>query len=141
METKMADSEEDWIKSRAYRMWEEEGYPTGKDTEHWERARLEYAALKPAGKLPGVTKQKTAAKAAPSKSVTNGKAANGKHAGEAPAAAKTAEAKSEKTKSEKPVKAAGSKASAAKTSPSKTSAVPAAETLPKKRAKKATVSP
>lgn len=37
----MADSE-DWIKSRAYELWEQEGQPHGKHAEHWERARREY---------------------------------------------------------------------------------------------------
>ena len=43
----MADSDEDWIKKRAYELWEAEGYPTGKDSEHWEQAKLEYATAKP----------------------------------------------------------------------------------------------
>lgn len=43
----MADSESDWIKRRAYTLWEEEGYPSGKDLEHWERAKLEFATQKP----------------------------------------------------------------------------------------------
>ena len=33
---------EDWIKSRAYALWEEEGRPHGKDAEHWERAAKEF---------------------------------------------------------------------------------------------------
>ena len=46
----MADSEDDWIKKRAYALWEEEGKPHGKNAEHWEQARREYSAfaLKPA---------------------------------------------------------------------------------------------
>jgi len=47
METMMAASQENWIKHRAYQLWEQEGYPAGKDMEHWERAKLEYATLKP----------------------------------------------------------------------------------------------
>jgi len=45
----MADNEDDWIKKRAYALWEEEGQPHGKDAEHWEQARREYSAyaLKP----------------------------------------------------------------------------------------------
>lgn len=43
----MAESEEDWIRKRAYALWEEEGYPADKDREHWERAKLEYATLHP----------------------------------------------------------------------------------------------
>lgn len=54
----MADSEEDWIKRRAYELWEAEGYPTGKDIEHWERAKLEYVTLKPDAGLPGKTRGK-----------------------------------------------------------------------------------
>lgn len=37
----MADSE-DWIKSRAYELWEQDGQPHGKDAAHWEQARHEY---------------------------------------------------------------------------------------------------
>lgn len=37
----MAESEI-WIRQRAYALWEEEGYPHGKDAEHWERAKQEY---------------------------------------------------------------------------------------------------
>lgn len=46
----MADSKDDWIKKRAYALWEEEGQPQGKDAQHWEQASQEYAAfaLKPA---------------------------------------------------------------------------------------------
>lgn len=49
METSMAENEDDWIKKRAYALWEEEGQPHGKDAEHWEQARREYSAfaLKP----------------------------------------------------------------------------------------------
>nr|WP_250810005.1 DUF2934 domain-containing protein [Neorhizobium tomejilense] len=43
----MAESEEVWIRKRAYTLWEEEGYPSGKDREHWERAKLEYATIGP----------------------------------------------------------------------------------------------
>lgn len=46
----MADSKDDWIKKRAYALWEEEGQPQGKDAQHWEQASQEYSAfaLKPA---------------------------------------------------------------------------------------------
>jgi hypothetical protein len=70
METKMAASQENWIKHRAYELWEQEGYPSGKDAEHWERAKLEYATLKPTASKPTTTSKaakpaapKTAAKA------------------------------------------------------------------------------
>lgn len=29
------------IRERAYRMWEDEGRPDGRDKEHWERARAQ----------------------------------------------------------------------------------------------------
>lgn len=45
----MAVSEE-WIKNRAYALWEEEGRPHGKDTEHWERAAQEYQSMNGAPK-------------------------------------------------------------------------------------------
>lgn len=135
----MADSEEDWIKTRAYRMWEEEGYPTGKDTEHWERARLEFITLKPIAESAGSSKRKSAtaakvaAKPAANGKAANGKSANGKHAEEA--------AKPAKTKTEKPAKAASPKPANSKAAAAKTSPAVATETLPKKRAKKATASP
>ena len=34
---------EDEIRSRAYKIWEEEGRPVGRDVEHWIRAVLELA--------------------------------------------------------------------------------------------------
>jgi len=47
----MADSGEDWIRRRAYELWESEGYPSGKDTEHWERAKLEFSTQKPVSRV------------------------------------------------------------------------------------------
>jgi hypothetical protein len=41
----MAETREEWIKKRAYTLWEEEGYPTGRDSIHWEQARHEREAL------------------------------------------------------------------------------------------------
>ena len=43
----MADHEDDWVRKRAYSLWEEEGYPAGKDLEHWERAKREFDSFKP----------------------------------------------------------------------------------------------
>jgi hypothetical protein len=51
METKMADSEE-WIRHRAYALWEADGYAHGKDSAHWEQARREYETLSASGKTP-----------------------------------------------------------------------------------------
>ncbi|MBB3660932.1 hypothetical protein FHX15_006204 [Rhizobium sp. BK650] len=42
----MAEAREEWIKKRAYALWEEEGHPTGRDSIHWEQARAEHDALK-----------------------------------------------------------------------------------------------
>ena len=41
----MTETREDWIKRRAYSLWEEEGHPTGRDSIHWEQARKEREAL------------------------------------------------------------------------------------------------
>jgi hypothetical protein len=49
----MEDSEQR-IRERAYRIWEEEGRPEGRDKEHWERARFLVGIEEnaDAGKLP-----------------------------------------------------------------------------------------
>jgi len=99
----MADSEEDWIKRRAYELWEAEGYPTGKDTEHWERAKLEYVSLKPAASLSGKSRRKStepvpdekptgARKAAASKVTASKTSSTTAKAPKAPAAPAPAEA-------------------------------------------------
>ncbi|MBB3456221.1 hypothetical protein FHT86_004529 [Rhizobium sp. BK313] len=41
----MLESRDEWIKKRAYAIWEEEGYPSGRDTVHWEQASSERIAL------------------------------------------------------------------------------------------------
>lgn len=41
----MTESRDEWIKKRAYAIWEEEGYPQGRDAAHWEQAGKERAAL------------------------------------------------------------------------------------------------
>ena len=41
----MAETREEWIKKRAYALWEEEGHPTGRDSIHWEQARKERETL------------------------------------------------------------------------------------------------
>lgn len=47
----MLEPRDEWIKKRAYAIWEEEGYPSGRDTMHWEQANSERIALeKSAGK-------------------------------------------------------------------------------------------
>lgn len=44
----MADSNE-WIRNRAYALWEEEGRPHGRDAEHWARACEEFEAQSAVG--------------------------------------------------------------------------------------------
>ena len=41
----MLESRDEWIKKRAYAIWEEEGYPSGRDVEHWAQASSERIAL------------------------------------------------------------------------------------------------
>lgn len=60
----MTESRDEWIMKRAYSLWEEEGYPTGRDSAHWEQATKERAvmettaphglAVKPKTKRPAV---------------------------------------------------------------------------------------
>ncbi|MDR6817270.1 hypothetical protein J2X76_002443 [Neorhizobium sp. 2083] len=116
----MAESEEIWIKKRAYALWEEEGYPSGKDREHWEQAKLEYATLGPtaskkpaagsrgksatAVKPPKATAAKPAAKAAsakPAPKAAAAKTSQAKTTSKAPAAAVTEAAEPAKKRSKK----------------------------------------
>ncbi|WJH42142.1 DUF2934 domain-containing protein [Aliirhizobium terrae] len=98
----MAASEEEWIRHRAYQLWEQEGYPSGKDQEHWERAKLEYALLKPAAtekgksgrKASGVSPPEATAPATKTSSKTKKPAAKTA----APKAAKPASSKSSAVK-------------------------------------------
>ena len=39
------ESRDEWIKKRAYAIWEEEGHPSGRDVEHWAQASSERIAL------------------------------------------------------------------------------------------------
>ncbi|AYG62953.1 DUF2934 domain-containing protein [Rhizobium jaguaris] len=41
----MLEPRDEWIQKRAYAIWEEEGYPSGRDTVHWEQASKERIAL------------------------------------------------------------------------------------------------
>lgn len=103
----MAVSEE-WIKNRAYALWEEEGRPHGKDAEHWERAANEYKSLNGAPKKAASPRKPKAAEPKP------------------------AEAKPPTT-AETPAKA--KPAARAKAAP-KTTEAPASEAAPKKRTRK-----
>ncbi|MCJ9750869.1 DUF2934 domain-containing protein [Neorhizobium sp. BETTINA12A] len=115
----MAESEEVWIRKRAYILWEEEGYPSGKDREHWERAKLEYATLGPtASKKPAA-------------------GSRGKSAGKSAIAAKSPKAAAKAATPKPAVKTAAAKASPAKTtSKAPAVAMPEAVEPAKKRSKK-----
>jgi sulfur relay (sulfurtransferase) DsrC/TusE family protein len=65
METCMADTEDDWVRKRAYALWEEEGKPHGKDAEHWEQARREYSAFALSPARRSTTKRKETSTATP----------------------------------------------------------------------------
>jgi len=65
METFMADNEDDWVRKRAYSLWEEEGYPAGKHLEHWERAKREFESFSPLKRRSPRTSSKAAAAGSP----------------------------------------------------------------------------
>ncbi len=123
----MAASQENWIKHRAYELWEQEGYPSGKDIEHWERAKLEYATLRPTAAETDVLRNGASAK------TTKAAAAKPAKSGAVKAAApKTAAPKAAK-KTDKP--AAAVKADTKQKLPAAAAAVKPEQT--KKRPKKA----
>ncbi len=112
----MADSGEDWIRRRAYELWESEGYPSGKDTEHWERAKLEFSSQKPVSRASAKPRKGTEtakASAKPEKVAAPEKAAASKVT-----PAKTSSPASKSTSS----KASASKATAASAGPGKSRA-------------------
>ncbi|MFS8038825.1 DUF2934 domain-containing protein [Xanthobacter sp. AM11] len=37
----LTETERDQIRRRAHAIWREEGYPQGRDREHWERAQMQ----------------------------------------------------------------------------------------------------
>lgn len=41
----MLEPRDEWIQKRAYAIWEEEGYPSGRDVMHWQQASSERIAL------------------------------------------------------------------------------------------------
>ena len=131
----MADSNEEWIRRRAYELWEAEGYPTGKDAEHWEQAKLEYVTLKPASSVSGKSRREAKGVA---EAAAETKTASAKPTAAKTPASKTSTAKAAGSKPTKPVDLAGaaktnspkpnsSKAAAAKTAPVKTSAAKASQ--------------
>jgi Protein of unknown function (DUF2934) len=44
----MNDDREQWLRQRAYAIWEIEGCPEGRDREHWEKAERELSAAQAA---------------------------------------------------------------------------------------------
>ncbi len=72
----MTESRDEWIKKRAYAIWEEEGYPTGRDAVHWEQASKERAAVEKTAPHGIEVKPKAKRKTPPTVSVaSNGAAA------------------------------------------------------------------
>ncbi|NMN69029.1 DUF2934 domain-containing protein [Rhizobium sp. 57MFTsu3.2] len=55
----MTETREEWIRKRAYALWEEEGRPTGRDFTHWEQARAERQALEGSAASPDGKEVKT----------------------------------------------------------------------------------
>jgi hypothetical protein len=69
----MTESRDEWIKRRAYAIWEEEGRPAGRDSEHWNQAIAERAAMEK-GAPNGMDAKPKAKRKAPAKAVGNGAA-------------------------------------------------------------------
>jgi hypothetical protein len=97
METSMAEHEDDWIRQRAYALWEEEGRPSGKDAAHWEQARREHGATgsksvtstsQKSTKSAGKTSPATSADVPPTPSGAAAKKSPSKGAGEKKSATK-----------------------------------------------------
>lgn len=58
----MQVSSHDWISKRAYTLWESEGHPHGRDAEHWEQAKHEFALLENSKATKPATRKKPAVK-------------------------------------------------------------------------------
>lgn len=73
----MADSD-NWIKQRAYELWEADGQPHGKHDEHWAQATAEYEARHKANAKPtGKRKAEVKSPAEPAKNAKSKPAKNG----------------------------------------------------------------
>ncbi|TAU74463.1 DUF2934 domain-containing protein (plasmid) [Rhizobium leguminosarum] len=68
----MAETRDEWIKKRAYALWEEEGHPTGRDSIHWEQARHERDTLEGSAASSDGKEVKPRAKRSVTGSKTNG---------------------------------------------------------------------
>ncbi len=124
----MADSEDEWIRKRAYALWEQEGYPAGKDREHWEQAKLEYATRGPTASVKAP--EAVARKKAPAEpKAAKPAAAKAPKAAAKPAAKAAPKAESDKAASKAPVASKAPAAMPAAIKPAKKSSkkVPAGE--------------
>jgi hypothetical protein len=87
----MTESRDEWIKKRAYSLWEEEGYPTGKEAAHWEQATKEHGVMEktaPDGlKVKPKAKRAAAPKASPATATKKSSASAGNGAAPIVAAA------------------------------------------------------
>lgn len=139
----MADTDDiqERIRRRAHELWESEGHPHGRDSDHWAQAEAEIrgaGALEPTGKVAG-SRKKTATSKSPGKS-TRAAAESLSEVAKAPADAKSdpASPPKAKTSAKAPAKskAAPSEDAAPKASPAKASAAKAPPTKPPRAAKK-----
>jgi hypothetical protein len=86
----MTESRDEWIKKRAYSLWEEEGYPTGRHHTHWEQATKERNVMEKTSPNGLEVKSKTKRAAAPKTSAIKAPASSGaKTAAPKTSAAKT----------------------------------------------------
>jgi hypothetical protein len=67
----MTETREEWIKKRAYSLWEEEGHPTGRDSIHWEKARKERETLERSAASKDGSEVKSKAKRTPTAGAKN----------------------------------------------------------------------
>jgi hypothetical protein len=86
----MTESRDEWIKKRAYALWEEEGRPSGRDAAHWEQATNERNAVEKTAPHGIEVKAKRKAEPAAKTPKTPKSAANGAAAATQVAAAKRA---------------------------------------------------
>jgi hypothetical protein len=87
----MSESRDEWIKKRAYAIWEEEGYPSGRDAAHWEQASKERTSVEKTAPNGLEVKPKAKRKTPPTISVASNGAAKAVSA--KPSARKTTPAK------------------------------------------------
>ncbi|EPE94505.1 DUF2934 domain-containing protein [Rhizobium grahamii] len=81
----MIETRDEWIRKRAYALWEDEGHPAGREIAHWEQARTERLSLEDSAasvdgkevktrkRTVSIPKTASPTKVAPRKKATNGK--------------------------------------------------------------------